>query len=126
MANHDFIEKLASQFGQNASVKNVYGEPIIAGDKTIIPVAQIAIGIGGGYGQGKRKNVTTETEERDRQQPGEGAGGGGGMYAKPKGVYEITPTNTRFIPASNTKSLLLAAGIGFILRGWLYRKSRNK
>jgi len=63
MENGNFIEKLASQFGQSASVKNVYGEPIQAGDKTIIPVAQIAYGLGGGYGQGnkrKRPNMSAD------------------------------------------------------------------
>lgn len=39
MENENFIEKLASQFGQNASVKNVYGDPVQVGNKTIIPVA---------------------------------------------------------------------------------------
>ena len=55
METGNFIEKLASQFGQNASVKNVYGDPIQAGNKTIIPVARIAYGLGGGYGQGDKK-----------------------------------------------------------------------
>jgi uncharacterized spore protein YtfJ len=41
MSNENFLEKLATQFSQSASVKNVYGEPVQAGDKTIIPVAQI-------------------------------------------------------------------------------------
>ena len=51
MENGNFLEKMASQFGQNASVKNVYGEPVRAGEKIIIPVARIAYGLGGGYGQ---------------------------------------------------------------------------
>lgn len=31
-------------FIENTTIKNVYGEPVRAGDKTIIPVAQIAYG----------------------------------------------------------------------------------
>lgn len=38
MENENFIENIATRLGQVASVKNVYGEPIVAGDKTIIPV----------------------------------------------------------------------------------------
>jgi hypothetical protein len=38
MENMNFLENLATRLGQNASVKNVYGEPVIAHDKTIIPV----------------------------------------------------------------------------------------
>ena len=54
MENINFLENLATRLGQTATVKNVYGEPIVAGDKTIIPVAQIMYGFGGGYGQGQK------------------------------------------------------------------------
>jgi uncharacterized spore protein YtfJ len=131
MENENLIEKLASQFGQNASVKNIYGEPIHAGDKTIIPVAQIAYGLGGGYGQQKKdkgNNPAHSPEETllyDKQHDGEGGGAGGGMYAKPKGVYEVTNASTRFIPASNTGQLIMGLFIGFILRGW-FKSHRRK
>jgi uncharacterized spore protein YtfJ len=133
MENGNFIEKLAALFGQNASVKNVYGEPVKVGDKTIIPVAQIAYGLGGGYGQkkGNRKKPPLNSEEaslpeENKPLAGEGAGGGGGLYAKPNGVYEVTANGTRFIPAHNAKELLMAAAIGFLIRGWLRSGSRNK
>jgi uncharacterized spore protein YtfJ len=126
MTNENFIEKLASQLGQSASVKNVYGEPIHAGDKTIVPVAQIAYGFGGGYGHGKNKMKQQKEPADINQEVGEGAGGGGGIVAKPKGVYEITPTCTRFIPASGTKILVTGLVTGFILRGLLLKRKRNK
>jgi uncharacterized spore protein YtfJ len=129
MENENFLEKLASQFGQNASVKNVYGEPVNTGDKTIIPVARIAYGLGGGYGQGYKKNKRLQANEDLKQSggpAGEGGGGGGGMYAKPHGVYEVTAAGTRFIPASNTKPLLIGIAVGFILKGWFYSKRKNK
>src|SRR5215471_19549843 len=104
MENANFIENIATRLGQNATVKNVYGEPIVAGDKTIIPVAQVALGFGGGYGKGpkkflKKENNPAETGD-DKEKSGEGHGGGGGMYARPKGVYEISPQGTRYIPAN--------------------------
>jgi len=127
MNNENFIEKLASQLGQSATVKNVYGEPIKAGDKTIVPVAQIAYGCGGGYGHGKRKiDQQKESSDTDHESGGEGAGGGGGMFAKAKGVYEITPTCTRFIPASGAKILATGLVIGFIMRGLLFSRKRKK
>jgi uncharacterized spore protein YtfJ len=128
MDNTNFIEKLASQFGQNASVKNVYGEPIIAGEKTIIPVAQIAYGLGGGYGHGKNKlKQLNESQEANKEGiTGEGSGGGGGMLAKPKGVYEITGAGTRFIPASGNKILVTGIVLGFILRGLFFSRKRGK
>lgn len=129
MENGNFIEKLASQFGQNATVKNVYGEPVMAGDRTIIPVAQIAYGLGGGYGQGNKKSKHLQYDDTLKRLQGpdaEGAGGGGGLYAKPAGVYEITSTRTRFIPASNTKPLLLGIAIGFLVKSWLGSKQKHK
>jgi uncharacterized spore protein YtfJ len=121
MDNENFMERLAAQFAQSASVKNVYGEPVQAGDKTIIPVAQIAYGYGGGYGRGKDKMKQKESSRVDGNSVGEGAGGGG-LVAKAKGVYEVTPTSTRFIPASGTKILLTGLLIGFLMRGFFFHK----
>ena len=122
MENENFIERLSAKFAQNASVRNVYGEPVRAGDKTIIPVAQIAYGYGGGYGHGKDKRKQQEFSDVDSHNLGEGAGGGGGLLASAKGVYEITPTRTRFIPASGTKILLTGLLIGFLARGIFFHK----
>ena len=117
MSNENFLEKLGSQFSQSASVKNVFGEPVEAGDKTIIPVAQIAYGYGGGYGHGKDPMKQKESSSVGKNNIGEGAGAGGGMFARAKGVYEITPAHTRFIPASGTKILLTGLVIGFLMIG---------
>ena len=129
MDTGNFIEKLASQFGQNASVKNVYGDPIRAGNKTIIPVARIAYGLGGGYGQGNKKNKHLKFDEFKKglgEHDAEGAGGGGGLYARPAGVYEVTSTTTRFIPATNTRQLLIGLAGGFLIKGWFNSKRKNK
>ncbi|ANE50741.1 GerW family sporulation protein [Flavisolibacter tropicus] len=124
MENENFIEKIAKGFSQNASVKYVYGDPIQTGNKTIIPVASIAYGFGGGFGQapkGKKadnsSNIGTEPLSA-----GEGAGGGGGLRTTLKGIYEITPESTRFIPANNTKSLLTGIVIGFLLKAMFFSK----
>ena len=127
MENENFLQKMASQFGQNATVKNVFGEPIQSGNKTIIPVAQIAYGLGGGYGQGGKSKVSTDEEEvkKGGSPMGEGAGGGGGMFAKPKGVYEITPDGTRFIAAGSMKQVLAGLVAGFLLRGFIIRRHKE-
>ena len=39
----NFIEKIASGFGQNASVKNVFGEPIEVGDKKIMALVVVMV-----------------------------------------------------------------------------------
>lgn len=97
-----------------ASVKAIYGEPIVAQGKTIIPVARISYGYGGGAGTGG----VGDTSAR-----GEGGGGGGGVHAVPVGVIEVSDQQTRFVPISDRKKLtgvlLLGVGLGM----WLgYRR----
>jgi uncharacterized spore protein YtfJ len=119
----NFIERIASGFGQTASVKNVFGEPIELGDKKIIPVARIAYGFGGGYGQGGKNKVPRQVSDQSSDAPlpvGEGAGGGGGMYARAKGVFEVSPERTRFISANANRDLLIGVAIGFLLKALFF------
>jgi uncharacterized spore protein YtfJ len=130
MENINFLENLSTRLGQSATVKNVYGEPVIAGDKTIIPVAQIIYGFGGGYGYGqkpknflKQESVPGETAD-EKKKIGEGLGGGGGVIAKPKGVYEISKSATRFIPANNSMQILAAIIFGMVIKSLLLKRHR--
>ena len=127
MENANFIENIATRLGQSATVKNVYGEPIVAGDKTIIPVAQVALGFGGGYGKGGKKFLHERNleDENGKAKDGEGLGGGGGMFARPKGVYEISPQGTRFIPANFMKELLTAAFVGFLIGATMIKRRKK-
>src|SRR5438477_13153563 len=98
-----------------ASVKAIYGEPIVAQGKTIIPVARISYGYGAGAGTGG---------VGDSSARGEGGGGGGGVRAIPVGVIEISDQQTRFVPITDRKKLTGAvlAGIGFgMWLGWRRR-----
>src|SRR6266446_5724827 len=99
-----------------ASVKAIYGEPIVAQGKTIIPVARISYGYGAGAGTGG----VGDTSAR-----GEGGGGGGGVRAVPVGVIEVSNLPTRFVPITDRRKLTAAllAGIGFgIWLGWRRRR----
>jgi len=128
MADENFIEKVASSLGQNASVKNVFGEPILVGDKTIVPVARLAYGFGGGFGKGKprsRKEGASKNSDADEGKAGKGAGGGGGFNATAKGVYEITPTRTRFIPSNANKQILLGVAIGYLVKKFFFSKRKK-
>lgn len=53
-----------------------------------------------------------------------GGGGGGGMRIKAKGVFEITPKCTRFIPADNFKQVIMCVAFGFLLSK-LFAKGRK-
>ena len=112
MNDDNFLERLAASLNQNASVKNVFGEPIRAGDKVVIPVAQVMLGMGGGHGnsvQQSKKLLSADTSPtvspEKPETPTEGAGGGGGMRVVAKGVYESTPRRTRFIPAHDVRQI---------------------
>lgn len=125
MANENFIEKMAAGLSQSATVKNVYGEPIQAGDKTILPVACISYGFGGGFGQGKKPMKPSSNATVHEAPEGEGAGGGGGLRARAKGVYEITATTTRFIPASSTRQIWMGIAIGFLLKTLFFSRRKK-
>lgn len=98
-----------------ANVKAVYGEPVAAQGRTIIPVAKIIYGYGGGGGTG---GVGSDKH-------GEGGGGGGAARAIPVGVVEVSDQGTRFVSISDRRKLAgaVAMGIGLgIWMGWRRRR----
>ena len=52
MSSLTILQSLKDSILSQANVKAVYGEPIVAQGKTIIPVAKIAYGYGAGVGTG--------------------------------------------------------------------------
>ena len=86
MSSLTLLQSLHENLSSRAQVKSVFGEPITAGDKTIIPVAKIAYGFGGGTGSGGLEIKTAR---------GEGGGGGGGVGVLPVGVFAVGPKGTR-------------------------------
>ena len=56
------LGSLADSLRESATVEKVYGEPIEAYGKTIIPVARIAYGLGRGFG--KEKPMMKKAEKR--------------------------------------------------------------
>lgn len=109
-----YTQSIVERLQSSASVKSIYGEPIAAEGKTVIPVARVAYGFGAGAGSGGRNEAEKEA--------GEGAGGGGGAAATPIGVIEITKEDTRFIPVGEEPRLLGALLVGFFLGILLARR----
>jgi len=70
MSTQALLQSLKESILSQASVKAIYGEPIAAHGKTVIPVARIMYGYGAGAGTGG----VGDTSAR-----GEGGGGGGGV-----------------------------------------------
>jgi uncharacterized spore protein YtfJ len=116
MGSLPLLQSLKESVLGQASVKTIYGEPISAQGKTIIPVAKIMYGYGAGAGSGG----VGDTSAR-----GEGGGGGGGVRAVPVGVIEVSDQQTRFVPITDrrklTSAVLAGIGIGMWL-GWFRRR----
>ena len=116
MSTQALLQSLKESILSQASVKAIYGEPISAHGKTVIPVAKIMYGYGAGAGTGG---------VGDSSARGEGGGGGGGVRAVPVGVIEISDQPTSFVPITDRKKLAgaILAGIGLgIWLGWRRRR----
>jgi uncharacterized spore protein YtfJ len=100
------LEVLAERL-QTTGVRMVFGEPISAEGRTVIPVARVAYGFGSGGG------ASVRLPDHPTDTTGEGAGGGGGVRAVPAGVIEITSEETRFLAFDEWRRLAAAALIGF-------------
>lgn len=110
MGSLSILQSLKEGILAQASVRSIYGDPVSAEGKTIIPVAKIMYGYGAGAGTGG----VGESQAR-----GEGGGGGGGVRAIPVGVIEVSSQPTRFVPISDRKKLgaavLIGIGLGIVL-----------
>jgi uncharacterized spore protein YtfJ len=116
MGSLALLQSLKESVLGQASVKAIYGEPISAHGKTIIPVAKIMYAYGAGAGTGGVGNTHAR---------GEGGGGGGGARAIPVGVVEVSEQQTRFVPISDRRKLAGALLAGLGLGMWLHWRGRR-
>lgn len=85
----DTIQKLQDMM----MVNTIVGDPIVAGEVTLIPVSRMSMGFG------------TGGTELPTKQPKEGAspfggGGGGGVNLSPVGFLVVRGTDVKFIPVA--------------------------
>jgi len=104
----EILQTIGERLQTAATVKSVYGDPITAGDRTVITVARVRFGFGGGGGD----------------IAGGGGGGGGGMRADPAGVIEITPAGTTFKPFPDFRHRAAAIATGIAIGIVLARRKR--
>ena len=108
----EVLAMLGRQLGESATVGAVFGTPIIAGERTVVPVARVSYGFGGGKGaQAAPKNVGRLALEASEGSPlspaaGVGMGGGGGLRVEPLAVVEITPRRVRIQPIVDVNRLI--------------------
>lgn len=119
MGAQQMLQSLAEHLGGSATVKAVYGEPVAAEGRTIIPVAKVAFGLGGGSG-------TRGPGEPAGRRGEEGEGGGGGVRAAPVGVIDVTREGIRFIPIGGRMRVIVALAAGFCLGLRIGRRTSRK
>lgn len=86
------MEKL----GGMINVNTVVGQPIAAGDLTIIPISRVSLGFGAGGG---------EYAAKDKTEPAFGGGSGGAMSVNPVGFLVCSGDNVRYIPVNGQDPL---------------------
>ena len=121
------FEPIAELLERSLSIRHVYGEPVLRGDTTVIPVAQVAYGFGAGGGRGPsrpRKAASDESlPDADARSEAQGAGGGGGVRMTPAGALEIGPHGARFV-RFHPMMPWLGAGAAGLVAGWLLARRR--
>lgn len=120
MTIQEIFRTITERIQDTASVRTVYGDPITAEGKTIIPVARVRYGFGGG-GCSKGEDSMVEEAQRARRL---GGGGGGGASVSPVGIIEITAGETRFISFEEPWNIIRAALIGLVVGMVLFRRRR--
>ncbi len=116
MGGLNLLQSLHDNLATRAQVKSVFGDPVTAEGKTIVPVAKVAYVFGGGSGTGG----VGETHAR-----GEGGGGGGVVRVIPVGAIEISSQPTRFVAISDRKKLGGAVLVGVLFGLFLNRRRRH-
>ncbi|MGI8551234.1 MAG: spore germination protein GerW family protein [Dehalococcoidia bacterium] len=106
-------ERLLRPLRRLASTEAVYGQPLTAHGRTVIPVARtyFVFGAGGGWGEG---NAGKQEPDRGRG-TGEGGGGGGAGWTVASGYIELSPEGTRYVAFSDRNGRVLGAVGGLLL-----------
>jgi uncharacterized spore protein YtfJ len=115
------IEKALEQLARSADARVVFGEPITAGTRTIVPVARVAYGFGGGLGRRTSDGAPAPApidSEIER-------GVGGGVTARPVGALEITFTGSRYIEFGSGRRMA-GAFLAGLVTGLLIAVSRRR
>jgi uncharacterized spore protein YtfJ len=89
---------------RRANVNAVFGKPVAAEGRSVIPVAEVTYAFEVGV---EEEAVADGTEG--------GGGGSGGMDVRPVAVIEVTPENTWVRPIVDEQKLAFA---GALLIGW--------
>jgi uncharacterized spore protein YtfJ len=128
----DVLNRITERLHSTAHVKTIYGEPIVAEGKTIIPVAEIKYGFGGGGGQqgeASNREGSPEGGAAGAGNEGEGRtgmGGGGGISVRPLGVVEVSSSGTRYISFREGRKIALSVLAGVLIGMMVFGRRRRR
>ena len=123
MTIQELFKSISERVQSTASVKTIYGEPISAEGKTIIPVAKVVYGFGAGGGS---QSALPAAEDGDKPLQAVGGGGGGGVSVTPLGFIEVTASETRFVSFEERRRIVRALVLGTALGIFLLRRRRRR
>ncbi|MBR4016368.1 MAG: GerW family sporulation protein [Oscillospiraceae bacterium] len=89
----NMLESAIAKMRELVDVNSVVGEPITAGNTTIIPISKISIGLGGGGSDFVTKNPTPENPF--------GGGVAAGVKVIPVAFLVIKEDSVRMLPVAN-------------------------
>ena len=95
MGLEDIMKEVTSELERLVSTKTVVGEPVVAGDKTIIPVTKVSFGFGSGGGEGSKGG----------NESGFGGGGGAGAKIEPVAFIVVSDEGVRLMSLSGKSDL---------------------
>lgn len=84
------------KLGGMINVNTVVGQPITAGEMTIIPISKVSLGFVAGGG---------EYAAKEQNEPSFGGGSGGGMSVNPVGFLACVGGSVRYIPVNGQDPL---------------------
>lgn len=102
MASEDTLAEVM-HIADRANAAACFGAAVVAGDRTVIPVADVMYGFGVGFGG---------SEPHEKSPGGHGGGAGGGARTRAIAVIEVAPNGVRILPIEDHTSIRMA-GIAF-------------
>lgn len=89
----NMLENTITKIREMVDVNSVVGEPIVAGEVTIVPISKVSIGLGGGGSDFTTKNSA------DKENPF-GGGVGAGVKVTPVAFLVIKDGSVRVLPVA--------------------------
>ncbi len=108
----DLVKLVSDKLAETAQSDLVVGQPIEAGDVTIVPLSAVSLGFGGAGGEGEGEPPHDcgphhkKMKMKGAHGKGIGGGGGGGAKVRPVAVAVFSPEGVQVMPIGGKKCLL--------------------